>query len=183
MQHLNQIPDFQWTNSTFMQRIGDPCEHDAALGKISWNYARLLHCINHCICGLRQFSSNHRDVDLTHMLFKEKVRLLTSIVSELKGTFRFNTDPNSVEDAFWELQHVCLQTDILYRFSLGTMRHDECINVKLDTLGNSHSTPNGPGIILDPDRLLDIADYICFVGIELEQFFFGIETYPVKAAT
>ena len=182
MKHLRP---FEWSGDTFEERIGEPEAFDAALGRIVMNFSRLDHAVDQFIRSLRGLQRGCPIIDLARLSFKRKVDLLASTVSDLNDVLPFNAGPAPTDEFFGELKHNCLQADALYRQIMGAAWGYRRENGAVEVLGpdNAASELNKRSIgTLDAHQLLDIADFICLVEMELDEFFLDAEMFTPEAA-
>lgn len=171
MKHMNA---FEWTGETFEERIGPPDSVEAAVGKISMNFADLEHTTNRLIRDIAQFEPGRPTIDPSTLSFRQKIGVLESTVSRLKDFVPFNTGHAQTEEFFDELNYICVEADVLYREVMGARWGRRHKNGGIELLKSvdlvSDSSENRVAV-LDAHKLLDIADFIYLVEDELETFF------------
>ena len=171
---MKHLAPFGWTGDTFEDRIGEPVAFEAAVGRIAMNFSDLEHTVDRFIWHLVSLLPRRPAAETSTLSFRGKVDLLASTVSELKDVLCFNTGPAQADEFFGELKHNCIQADALYREVSGAKwgyRRASGVVEMLDS-ENPNSDVNSPPVgALDAHRLLDIADFICNVECELEEFF------------
>ena len=182
MHDMKYLPSFEWTSDTYEGRYGEPGTRDAVLGEIRSHYSDLLRMIDHSVHYLTGYSRRRSTITRKVSPFNDKVRLLASNISDIKEAIRFNTGRIPTDEFFWELQQMCVQAHALYRLTLGEGWDDGCEHASSEVVGIPafhEELDRRSGEVLDADRLLDIADYICFAGIQFEQFF-DVDSHTVQ---
>ena len=182
MKHLRP---FEWSGETFEERVGEPEAFDAALGMIAMRFSQLDHMVDQFTRDIVGLQRGRPIIDVAMLSFKRKIVLLASTVSDLKDVLPFNTGPAPTDEFFGELKHNCLQADALYRQIMGAAWGYRRENGAVDVLGpdNAASELNKRSIgTLDAHQLLDIADFICLVEMELDEFFLDAELFTPEAA-
>jgi hypothetical protein len=182
---MKHLTPFEWSRETFEERIGEPEAFEAAVGKIAMNFSDLEHTVGRFVRYLTGLQPGRPTIDPVSLSFGRKVDLLASTVSELKDVLPFNTGPAPADEFFGELEHNCIQADALYRQIMGARWGGRRENGAIEMLGsdNSAGEQNEQSIgALNAHQLLDIADFICCVEMELDQFFLCPEAFIPEAA-
>jgi hypothetical protein len=174
MKNLKYLKAFEWSGETFKDRVGEPDAFEAAVGKIAMNFADLEHTANRLVRDIAQLEPGRPTINPSSMSFIQKINVLASTVSRLKDLVPFNTGDAQTQEFFDELKRLCVEADVLYREVMGARWG--CRNKSggievlkpVDLAGDSSENRVA---VLDAHKLLDIADFICLVEDELEQFF------------
>ncbi len=162
-EEMKYYDSFAYTGYSFEERIGEPNEFDAAIGKAAMNFWGLDRAVDRLIRYLDALESSVSTIDIESMKFREKVKLLASMVKRHRDIYPFNTGTAPFDEVNAELWRNCLQAGALY----SEVRHSDW-----------RSLSEGRGA----DGVLDVADFICCVEMDLEPLSFVFEESTPEVA-
>jgi len=170
---MKYFEGFHPTGATFRERIGEPNAFDAGIGNIVLRFFDLEEIVSKALLQLLVFIPATSEFS-----FKDKVDMIASLVRQRLPSTRFNVGDDPPFEVLDELVKSLFKAEELYNgilhSSWGWMGNDERWT-RVKTAKASHGLREQLEEI-GPDELLDIADYICCVGMNVEEFFLDMET-------
>jgi hypothetical protein len=166
---------FEHTGYTFVERIGAPEEVPAAIGLIALNFAKLEDGISVAIARVLEIQPNVGQIVVAEMSFKYKVHLLGSLLHRSAGDARLNIGDAEPLEFIRELTSQCSRAEELRNQVMdsswtrtypdrGRVRRRK-VTAKASRGLHIHEEE------LDSGYLLDIADFIISVLIDLKELF------------
>ena len=177
---MKYFEEFQPSGYTFRERIGDPNTFDAGIGKTVFCFSDLEVIVSNALLQLLVLIPCYRRNVTAELSFKNKVDTMASLVRQRLPSTRFNVANDPPGEVLDELVKILFQAEELHNrimhsaWVLAKLKDDLWTRVKL-TAKASHGLRE-KSEEMGPDDLLDIADYISCVGMNVEEFFLDIET-------
>ncbi len=177
---MKYFEEFQPSGYTFRERIGDPNTFDAGIGKIVLCFSDLEVIVSNALLQLLVLIPCYGRNVTAELSFKNKVDTMASLVRQRLPSTRFNVANDPPGEVLDELVKILFQAEELHNrimhsaWVLAKLKDDLWTRVKL-TAKASHGLRE-KSEEMGPDDLLDIADYISCVGMNVEEFFLDIET-------
>ncbi len=165
---------------TFRERIGEPNAFDAGIGRIVLCFIDIEVLVSKAILQLLVLIPRYGRIVTSELSFKNKVDMMASLVRQRLPTTRFNVANGPPGEVLNELVKILFQAEELHNRIMDStwvparLKDDLWKRVKL-TANASHGFSE-KSEEMGPDDLLDIADYIGCVGMNVEEFFLDIET-------
>ncbi len=165
---MTYFHDFEISGVSFADRIGDPEEFDAAIGKIALNFSYLEDTARNIIVLLSKADSKVGHIMTAELSFRQKIDVLASLVRHLLPTLSESRDGLStpeVQEALRELLLVGHRAEELRN----TYLHSSYAGLERSKF--SAKAKHGLRVHrekVDPALLLDVADFIATVGMDLE---------------
>ncbi len=177
---MKYFEEFHPTGATFRERIGEPNAFDAGIGKIVLCFSYLEEIVSNSLLQLLELHPGDGWIVTSELSFKNKVDMMASLVRQRLPSTRFNVGDDPPVEVLDELVKILFQAEKLHNrimhSSWGwTMRNDERWTRAKLTAKASHGLRE-QSEEMGPDELLDIADYIHYVGYNVEEFFLDMET-------
>lgn len=171
--------DFQYTEYSFASRIGDPKETNDAIGQVIINFSKLEEVMSERIMCMLDLNDNTGHIICAELSFKQKLHIFSSLVQELESECHFNLGPHPLKEVLKELINVCKQAEDMRN----TIVHSSWIysREKQDWAQRkkvSAKLKRGLAIAVEPmdsGKILDIADYICYAWMMVDEFFIDFE--------
>lgn len=167
--------EFERTGCCFEERTGDPDTFSSAIGRITLNFSELEDQVCLAITKLLAVSENIGFIITAESSFRNRMHLLGSLVRHLASTTKFNTGPNDAVEMFSELMALCfkaeeLRNQILHSSYTGAYLSDaKATRKKLTAKASKGLVVHDEEI--DSGYLLDIADFIITIAMQVEEFF------------
>lgn len=169
------IEKFGKTEYSFRERVGAPDALSSGIGRVIINFQLLDEEINHSIHWILRSRKSACDIITAGLSFRNKVDLLFCLIEEYKDKILFNTPhvPMGHKIYIKELRNAItkceeLRNSIVHSSYLGIYwTYEKAMRVK-----KSIKTLEGLRVIkesISGDNLLDIADYIIYISMELEE--------------
>src|ERR1700731_721313 len=111
---MKYFHDFESTGLSFAERVGDPEELDAAIGKITLDFQYLEDTARNLIVLLSKADSKVAHIMTAELSFRQKLDVLASLVRHLLPTLSPSSDGPSAQDAqeaLRELVVVCRRAE------------------------------------------------------------------------
>jgi hypothetical protein len=169
---MRYYPPFEYSGDSFVERVGSPDPASAAIGQIALQFAALEAHLATTLNHLMEGDAGWEDVLTQALSFDAKLDLLEARVHLLAPTGAFNTGDVEPLELFAELRACCAQASRLRAQVLDPATAD----ARLAHILNGWARPPshelaGIEAMVYPNELLDIADFISMVIMELEEFF------------
>ncbi len=183
---------FERSGYSFAERLGTPDPISAAIGQIALRFAALEAHLTATLIHLLEGNESWTPLLTAGLSFEEKLQLLDERVRLLASTRAFNTGAIDPLELFAELRTQCAQAAQLrahvldptgaqarlihigrWRWHRAQGRHRQAHN----SMGAHQDAGHGrPGVmesdrLMDPGDLLDVADFLCMVTTNLQEFF------------
>jgi hypothetical protein len=183
---------FERSGYSFAERLGAPDPISAAIGQIALRFAALEAHLTATLIHLLEGDESWTPLLTAGLSFAEKLQLLEERVRLLAPTRAFNTGDIDPLELFAELRTQCVQAAQLRAQVLdptgaeailmhigrwrrhraqGRHRHTHNGTGGLQETGQAHPSPTEHGRLMDPGELLDVADFLCMVTSDVEEFF------------
>ncbi len=177
---MKYFEEFQPSGYTFRERTGEPNAFDAGIGKIVLCFSDLEEIVSNALLQLLELHPGDGWIVTSELSFKNKVDMMASLVRQRLPSTRFNVAKEPPGEVLDELVKILFQAEelhsrIMHSSWVWTMRNDERWTRAKLTAKASHGLREKSEEV-GPDDLLDIADYISCVGMNVEEFFLVIET-------
>ncbi len=143
-------------------------------------FSDLEEIVSNALLQLLALTPRYGRIVTSELLFKNKVDMMASLVRQRLASTRFNVADKPPVEVLDELVKILFQAEKLHNrimhSSWGwTMRDDErWTRAKLTAKASEGLREQSEE--MSPDELLDIADYIGYVGMNVEEFFLDMET-------
>ncbi|WP_289284369.1 MULTISPECIES: hypothetical protein [unclassified Methylophaga] len=166
------------TSFTFEERTGDPDSFSTAIGRIVLNFSELEMQISKAIVLCLGADPERSSIVISELSFRSKVHVLASLVKFMAPSTRFNTGNDDTLECWRKIERQCFRAEekrnqILHSEWSGPYLSE----LKAERIKSTAKAKKGfvrtTETINDAD-LLDIADYIIYVAVQLEEFFFEI---------
>ena len=163
---MDPYEDFRVTGETFAERIGEPDEFDAALGRIVQGFSYLEDSVRNVICLLLGADLSVGKIVTAEASFRQKLDLLGSLV--LKRIDSVDTQPRAeCEVDFRQLLAICRRSEELRNQHLHS-RYSRSARAKTTAkAGRGLRTTVQP---TNSDVLLDVADFVVNAAMLVEEF-------------
>jgi hypothetical protein len=164
---------FEHTGYTFAERIGNPEEVPAAIGFVALRFAALEDSISLAIARVLAVEPDVGQTIVAEMAFKNKVHLLGSLLHRSASDPRLNIGNAEPLEFIRELIIQCFRAEELRN----QVMHSSWTWIYPDQVRRRKVTAKaGRGLHirdeeLDSGYLLDIADFIISVSMDVEQLF------------
>ena len=160
---MRHFKDFAVSGQSFHDRVGDPDEFDAAIGRIALGFSFLEETARNVIILLAGIDLAAGQILTAELSFRQKVDLLGALIRHRQSP----VPPGSSIDAeaAIELLHLCRRAEGFRNSYL----HSSYVAEKRSKL--SAKAKQGLRLKLEtasPSVLLDVADFIEYVGMQLE---------------
>lgn len=163
---MKHFHDFQITGSGFRERIGDPEEFDAALGRIVLGFSYLEDSVRNVICLLLSSDLRPGFIVGAELGFRQKLDMMGSLFWHRVSQTAIE-DRATVEEQFRELLVLCRRSEELRNTHLhsrysrsrrakATAKARRGLHVKTETTNS--------------DLLLDVADFVVSTAMVVEEF-------------
>jgi hypothetical protein len=183
---------FELPGDSFAERVGPPDPVSAAVGRMTLNFAVLEVHLATTLIRLLEGDERWNPLLTTGLSFAEKLQLLDERVRLLAPTRAFNTGDIDPLDLFAELRSQCahaarlraqvldpamaeaiLTSAVCWRDRGGRRARRRAPRTEEKNSGAAHlpTSQLGPDRLTDPSVLLDVADFICMVTEDFQQFF------------
>lgn len=150
----------------FEERIGAPEQFDASLGNIVEGFSFLERTLSNVIILLLGVTNEIGDIITAELSYRNKLNLLSSLFQhKLTEYKKVHSD---VETQFKELLSLCNKAEGLRNQIIHSNYVANQFRIKITAKAKKGLVKNIEKIT--PDRLLDIADFIVYVGMNVEEF-------------
>jgi len=177
---MKYFEEFHPSGYTFRERIGEPNAFDAGIGRIALCFADLEEILSNTLLQLLVLLPPDGWIVTSELSFKNKVDMMASLVRQRLSSTRFNVGDDPPVEVLDELVKILFQAEKLHNRIMHStwlytrLKVDRWSRFKL-TAKASHGLRE-QSEEMGPDKLLDIADFICCVGMDVEEFFLDMET-------
>lgn len=166
--------EFRRTGLTFVERVGDPDEFHAAMGHIALAFSYLEDTARNLIVLLSGTTTEMGHIMTAELSFRQKLDVLGSLVRYRLSTLTEPLDDiHTLEQSTEELFKACHRAEELRNMYFhSSYTGDE--RAKFSAKARHGLRVQRESV--DSSRLLDVADYIVYIGMELEHLpvFMGI---------
>ncbi len=177
---MKYFEEFLPSGFTFRERIGEPNAFDAGIGNIALRYSDLEEIVSNTLLQLLVLIPRYGRIVTSELSFKNKVDMMASLVRQRLPSTRFNVGDDPPVEVLDELVKILFQAEELHNRIMRSswvctrLKDDRWTSVNL-TAKASHGLSE-QSVEMGPDEVLDIADYIGYVGLIVEEFFLDMET-------
>jgi hypothetical protein len=196
---MQYYQDFELSGLPFGARVGPPDPVSVAVGRMALNFAELDASLSGILNSLLEGNEGWSGLLTAALSFDAKLALLDERVRLLTPTRAFNTGDIDPLELFAELRSQCARAARLRAQVLDPATVDAILTSAVcwrekGSRGARRRAPRtdegnpgaaqpptsqlGPDMLTDPGVLLDMADFICTVTMELEEFFMLESTPP-----
>ena len=167
------IERFQRSRDTFEERTGEPDEFSCAIGRIAIWFSGLEDEITHTIANILRLDETTSGILTAELSFKGKIHLLSSLV---RARYDISTSigSSSLQEYLSELvarvfEAEQLRNQIMHSSWIGPFLRDGRAERRKVTAkaAKGHLITSEK---VDSAYLLDIADFICYIMMEVENF-------------
>ena len=183
---------FERSGYSFAERLGAPDPISAAIGQIALRFAALEAHLTATLIHLLEGDQSWTPLLTAGLSFAEKLQLLEERVRLLAPTRAFNTGAIDPLQLFAELRTQCLQAAQLRAqildpagaqarlLHIGRWRRHRAQGQPRQAhngmgahpdAGWARPGPTGPDGLMEPGDLLDVADFLCMVTSDFQEFF------------
>jgi hypothetical protein len=162
---MKYYQDFFRTGQSFEERIGDPREFDAAMGRIALSFSFLEDTARNVIMLLAGTEFRVGCILTAELSFRQKLNALASLIKQQLLTLAAKEQRPQIEEQTRELLALCWSSDDLrntYLHSSYSLEARAKLTAKWKQGLRIHVEP------VDSALLLDVADFIADSGMELE---------------
>jgi hypothetical protein len=171
------IREFKYSGTSFEGAVGDALPLNDAIGQIAMNFSELEDEVSAAIGFLLRTTIEKGLLVTSEMSFRAKVNVLSALI-RMEYKSGAIVHPISEKD-FNDLLYMCHKSEELRNKLL----HSSWIfdHSKKEVRRQKLSIKKSRGFIheeepLTPGQVLDIADYIIYTAVSIEEYFIG--TYP-----
>ena len=162
-------------NATYKERVGDPDEFYAVIGRISINFSVLEETLSNCIMKILSRLDEVGQMLTVELSFRNKIALFSSLYLKLKNNFEFNAFKG------FELEHFKAIIKALNRAEdlRNKVIHSKFVlnsdNKKNNIIRTKITAKQKTGLKIlneetDVIKLFNIADYIIYVAYVIDEF-------------
>jgi hypothetical protein len=158
---MKYYEDFKPSGISFAERIGEPDEFDAGMGRIALGFSDLEDMIRNVIVLLLACDAKVGSIVAAELSFRQKIDLMASLFRHRLPTFVPMQQQQDVEAEFDEIVHMCRRAEELrnsYLHSSYSARGRVKITAKARQGLQVNIEPVGSSI------LLDVADFMAHVA-------------------
>jgi len=177
---MKYFEEFHPSGYTFRERIGEPNAFDAGIGYIALRFSDLEEIVSKALLQLLALIPRYGRIVTSELSFKNKVDMMASLVRQRLPSTRFNVGDEPSVEFLDNMVRILFQAEELHNRTMHSswvvtnLKDDRWTRVK-HTAKASHGLRE-QSEEMGPDELLDIADYICRIGMDVEEFFLDMET-------
>jgi hypothetical protein len=162
---MKHLQDFEFSGETFDEKIGDPTQFDAALGKIVLSFSFLEDSVRNIICLLLGADPTSGRIVAAALGFRQRLDVMASLVRHRLLQSPDDAIDQDFDEWFEELLFVCgraeeLRNQYIHSSYTGEKRAKTSIRGRR---GLKTTVAD-----VDADLVLDVADYISEAGFEVE---------------
>lgn len=162
---MKYFEDFTSSGNSFGERVGQPDEFDAAMGRIALGFSYLEDTTRNVIVLLSGAHPEIGHIMVAELSFRQKLDVLGSMVRQrVHSSFAASNDPGG-EDYVDELLSLCHRAEELRNAYLHSS-YEGGERAKLSAKARHGLRIQREHV--DSGLLLDVADYIVYAGTELE---------------
>ena len=173
--YKKEIFDFNRSNISYKERVGDPDELSSVIGLISIGFQRLEDVLSAFIIEMLDIDIAKGKIIVAELYFTNKVNMFCSLFHLLKDSKHFNHGSIDKDEYFKELAKSILKCQDLRNQVI----HSSFIkNFKTDSkiIRQKMTAKSKKGLIeihenVEIPFLFDIYDYIISISMEIEEFF------------
>lgn len=172
---MKHYEPFRRTPYSFEHRAALDASH-TAIGMIVVNFSHLREGVTRAIAQMLPVPASNLAIVTGTAPFRARVQMMAALVRELCGEISFNSGPHDPNEVCGELASQCLMAEGL-KDSVLESTWQGCADRLVRTRMRVHAA-SGLRVVSEPmdaAHLLDIADYICCVATDVDEFFFGLE--------
>jgi hypothetical protein len=173
--YKKEIFDFNRSNVSYKERVGEPDELSSVIGLISVGFQRLEDVLSAFIIELLEIEIPKGKIIVAELSFTNKVNMFSSLFHLLKNKRNLNHGEFDKDEYFKELRKSILRCQ---DFRNQVIHSSFIQNFKTDFKINKHkmSAKSKKGLTeinseIDIPFLFDIYDYMISISMEIEQFF------------
>jgi hypothetical protein len=157
--------DFKPSGTSFVDRIGEPDEFDAAMGRIALAFSFLEDTARNVLLLLSGTKNEIGNILAAELSFRQKLDVTASLARQTLGSLATPTEQLNAQEDIQELVSMCrrsaeLRNTYLHSSYAGRER------AKLSARGHDGLRVHRESV--DAALLLDVADFITYAGMELE---------------
>ena len=154
------------SGNSFSERVGNPDEFDAALGRIVESFSFLEGSLQNLITLLLDVSTELGSIITAELPYKGLINLASSLFKYRNSLEEYAVEGEDCSDRFKELMSLCSQAEehrnrIIHSSYVGRYR--------IKTTAKAKSGLKTAVEDIDADKLLDISDFITAVGMNVEE--------------
>jgi len=175
---MKYFEEFLPSGFTFRERIGEPNAFDAGIGYIALRFSDLEEIVSNALLQLLALIPRYGKIVTSELSFKNKVDMMASLVRQRLPSTRFNVADDPPVEVLDEMVKILFQAEELHNriihssWVVTNLKDDRWTRVK-HTAKASHELRE-QSEEMGPDELLDIADFIGYVGLMVEEFFLDV---------
>ena len=166
------------TGASFEERTGDPDTFSAGIGRIVLNFSELECQISNGIITCLELDAERGRIVTSELSFKSKVHILSSLVKYLVPKWKFNVGNNDALECWTKIEKQCFRAEekrnqIMHSEWSGPYLKD----LKADRIKYTAKARSGlkkQVESINSGDMLDIADYIIYIAVLVEEYFFKI---------
>jgi hypothetical protein len=162
---MKYFEDFTRSGNSFAERIGQPDELDAAIGRIALGFSYLEDTARNVIVLLSGAHPEIGNVMVAELSFRQKLNVLGSLVRQRIHPSSVTSNAPDAESHVDELLNLCHRAEELRNTYLHSS-YDGSERAKLSAKARHGLRIHREHV--DSALLLDVADYIVYAGMELE---------------
>lgn len=173
--YKNDVFNFNRSNASYIERIGEPDELSSVIGLISMGFQRLEDVLSAFIIEMIDVDIGKGKIIVAELSFTNKVNMFCSLFHLLKNEKNFNYGNFDKEDYFKELTKAMLRCQedrnrVVHSSFLQNFKTD------FEIIRNKMTAKSKKGLLethekIDIPYLFDIYDYIISISMEVEEFF------------
>lgn len=173
--YKNNVFNFNRSNASYIERIGEPDELSSVIGLISMGFQRLEDVLSAFIIEMIDVDVTKGKIIVAELSFTNKVNMFCSLFHLLKNEKNFNCGSFDKEDYFKELTKAMLRCQedrnrVIHSSFLQNFKTD------FEIIRNKMTAKSKKGLLetnerIDIPYLFDIYDYIISISMEVEEFF------------
>lgn len=173
--YKNDVFNFNRSNASYIERIGEPDELSSVIGLISMGFQRLEDVLSAFIIEMIDVDIGKGKIIVAELSFTNKVNMFCSLFHLLKNEKNFNYGNFDKEDYFKELTKAMLRCQedrnrVVHSSFLQNFKTD------FEIIRNKMTAKSKKGLLethekIDISYLFDIYDYIISISMEVEEFF------------
>ena len=154
------------SGQTFEERIGDPDKFDASLGRIVEGFSFLERTLSNVIILILDVTNEIGNIITAELSYKNKINLFSSLFKNNIDIFK--KVHSDIETQFTELLSLCNKAEEIRNQIIHSSYVSDRYRVKVTAKAKKGLNKNVEEV--NPDHLLDIADFIVYVGMSVEAF-------------
>lgn len=174
--YKKEIFNFNRSNVSYIERVGEPDELSSVIGLISMAFQRLEDVLSAFIIEILDVGIDKGKIIVAELSFTNKVNMFCSLFHLLKGEKHFNYGTFNKDEYFNELTKAILKCQ---EFRNQVVHSSFLQNFKTDfnIIRHKMTAKSKKGLVeihdkIDIPFLFDIHDYTISISMEVEEFFF-----------